>query len=479
MIAEQVALHPSFYVIDLSHFGSNAEQNRFATEFAEALYRIKAKNKSPLHLFLDEADSFAPQQPMPGEQRMLGAFQAIVRRGRIHGIGITLISQRAAVINKSVLTQTECLIVLQTTSPQDQKAIESWVKNNGSEDEKNNVLSSLASLPKGEAWIWSPSWLGTLKRIKIRDRLTYNSSATPKFEEGKRYVGPTLKPIDMEALSAQIKSTIQQAEENNPSILRARIKELEKELTTRNPSLPSVKMGEIEKLKDRILDLERELRAHSIRKGADSVKIGKAISILQNLHTINASEIVTHTIPENYSKGLEIEHRPPSSPTTINESEITLAKGERNLLAALVQWYPNGMTEGQMRTHAGLRKSGTFSTYKSTLRKKGLLEDKAGLLYATESALRFLGESIHSPKNTSEVLSIWMPKLSEGVRRMLQCLVDRRGESITDEELQTFAELKKSGTYSTYKAQLRTAQLITVIQGRVAANIETLLMERK
>ena len=35
--------------------------------------------------------------------------------------------------------------------------------------------------------------------------------------------------------------------------------------------------------------------------------------------------------------------------------------GARRLLAALSQWYPEGMTQGQLRAHAGLRKSGIIS----------------------------------------------------------------------------------------------------------------------
>jgi DNA helicase HerA-like ATPase len=107
--------HGGSFVIDMSMFESNAAQDRFAADFAERLYRAKASNRHPLHLMVDKADSFAPQKPQPGQQRMLGAFEAIVRRGRIRGLGATLISQRAAVINKNVLTQTECLIALQVT----------------------------------------------------------------------------------------------------------------------------------------------------------------------------------------------------------------------------------------------------------------------------------------------------------------------------------------------------------------------------
>jgi len=60
-------------------------------DLAEELHR---KNRNPLHLVIDEADAFAPQKPRPDETRMLGALDEIVRRGRIRGLGCTLVTQR-------------------------------------------------------------------------------------------------------------------------------------------------------------------------------------------------------------------------------------------------------------------------------------------------------------------------------------------------------------------------------------------------
>lgn len=95
------------------------------TDFAERLYH---KNRQPLHLVLDEADAFAPQRPMKGQERLLGAIEDLVRRGRARGIGVTLVTQRAAVLNKDVLTQAEVLVALRTIAPQDREAINAWIR---------------------------------------------------------------------------------------------------------------------------------------------------------------------------------------------------------------------------------------------------------------------------------------------------------------------------------------------------------------
>jgi hypothetical protein len=219
VIAELVVEHPGFYVIDLSDTESDAAQDRFATAFAQRLYRLKDKHREPLHLFIDEADSFAPQRPLEGQKVMLGAFEALVRRGGIRGIGMTLITQRPAVLNKNVLTQCEVIIALQTTSPQDQDAVDDWVKRNGTEEQRRELMTSLASLKQGEAWFYSPAWLEEFRRIRVRERVTFNSSATPKV--GERGVTPQkLAEVNLDELKGKIADAVAKAKENDPAELK-------------------------------------------------------------------------------------------------------------------------------------------------------------------------------------------------------------------------------------------------------------------
>src|SRR6185436_1164575 len=118
VIADWIAAERRSAVLDLSLFGKN-EQRRFVTDFAEQIYQ---RNREPLHLILDEADLWAPQRPK-GVERMLGAVEDLVRRGRARGIGLSLITQRPAVLNKDVLTQVSVLIALRIVGPQDRDAV--------------------------------------------------------------------------------------------------------------------------------------------------------------------------------------------------------------------------------------------------------------------------------------------------------------------------------------------------------------------
>ena len=126
--------------------------------------------------------------------------------------------------------------------------------------------------------------------------------------------------------------------------------------------------------------------------------------------------------------------------------------------------------------YAGLKKSGTYSAYKGDLRKYGFMEERDGECFATEAGIDWLGHDMPSPSTTEEVLAVWIPKLRLGARRMLQVLVGRKGEWMTDEELLEESDLLNSGTYSAYKTDLRTARLAITQGGRIAANKDPLFL---
>ncbi|OCX12637.1 MULTISPECIES: ATP-binding protein [Phyllobacteriaceae] len=180
-------------IIDTSEM-THGEKNRFLTPFLENLY---AKNKTALHLIVDEADEIASQRLADGEQRLFGAFDKIVRRGRIKGFRPVMISQRPAVIHKNVLSQIGTLIALKLTSPQDRKAIEEWVKGNADADQARAVMGSLPKLQRGEGWVWSPAD-DELELVKFLPIRTFDSSRTP--EVGETVVAPALTGVDVAAL---------------------------------------------------------------------------------------------------------------------------------------------------------------------------------------------------------------------------------------------------------------------------------------
>ena len=228
-------------LLDLSLL-RKSEVAHFMTDFLETLYRLKAREayRTPMMLVIDEADAIAPQKPMKGEERMLGAANDIVRRGGQRGIGCTLITQRSAVINKNVLTQAQVLIALRTIAAQDRAAIEAWIEVHGTAEQGRVLMDSLPALPTGDAWVWSPGWptsAGIFQRIHVDPIETFDSGATPKPGE-KRIEPKNLADVDLEALRKQMAATIERAAAEDPKKLRAEIAKLKRELAAKPAAAP-------------------------------------------------------------------------------------------------------------------------------------------------------------------------------------------------------------------------------------------------
>lgn len=371
-------------VIDLSET-TLGERHRFVERFAEHLFRV---NKQPLHLIIDEADEFAPQSGAPGTERMLGAIDRIVRRGRIKGFRVMLISQRPAVLNKNVLTQAETLVAMRLPSSQDRKAVELWIKGQADEDQAAEVMGSLASLQRGEGWIWSPA-ANVLSRVKFPKLTTFDSSRTP--EDGEQIQAPKkLAEVDLTAVRAALAEAVKEAAENDPKSLRARIKDLEKEVAGRglaaNVGIQSETIAQLER---KVQVLEATLDACGAESAertqrmiyrlfdrathiADQVTrdIGGIVQAIKDERTA-LEQRGPSEIPRNPTNPIAKSHTPPRPPTPGKRSP------HERILDAIAWWQATGIdrpTRVQVGCVARYTPSGgTFTRYVSALSSEGLV----------------------------------------------------------------------------------------------------------
>ena len=146
-------------VIDTSSLPSKAQEMTVITEFVPALQRAN-RDYGVRTIFLEEAEVVAPQQPMRDEVLCLHIMNNLVKRGGNWNLGCVMMTQRAASINKNILTQSDMLMIGRLTAPQDKAAIQEWVKKAAQTDESKKQLEkwydSLNELDRGEMWVWKP-----------------------------------------------------------------------------------------------------------------------------------------------------------------------------------------------------------------------------------------------------------------------------------------------------------------------------------
>lgn len=478
VIADFVTREQHPVVLDLSHF-NKADQIRFATAFAERLYH---KNRDPLHLVVDEADLFAPQaSPRGYEARMLGSMEDLARRGRARGIGMTLVTQRSAVLNKNVLTQIEVLMVMRTTSPQDRKAIKAWVDVHGEEDVWREMDANLPKLPIGTAYLWSPGWLDEFRLINVRTRKTFDSSATPKV--GQRRVEPKKRAeVDLDALSEQIADTIERAKKEDPAHLRQEITRLESELAQATSATPEPEIREVEvpvfppELKQAIRELLTGFSMNALERVTEAAK--RAEELIDKLDDDLGFEVaeVAHKPPAPTSR---LESQPPAprppAPTRPVEN-LGLSKAATALLTVLVSRHPMKLTRAQLSTLSGYKpKSSTYANALSALRTQGLMEEagrgRDAEMWPSEAGFKLVGDRPVAPKSPEEVRRGWLGVLPPTPRLMLEHLIGVYPKEIDRESLgEATGRSTTSSTFANGLSALRKNGLLEDVGRSVRAS---------
>jgi len=455
---------------------------RFLTEFAERLY---ARNREPLHVFCEEADEYIPQLVRGDAAKMVGAFERLVKRGGFRGIGVTLITQRSASLNKDVLTQIGTLIVLQTTSPQDRAAILGWVVQHALGKE---LVDGLPALAKGEAWVFSPAWLRILKKITFRRRRTFDSGATPEI--GVKLRPPaTLADVDLDKIRKSMAATIEKAKADDPRELRKRIQELERQLRDSKASAAAAPPKVVERVvevptlhraavRDIQVAIEDSMQKHAqtvatvlknMVGGVDDLVAEVAKKYPTRLNgraaelAVRASAGVRVTTPAPRAAG-----QPRPVPSAAPVSSGTLGKGERTVLAVLAQW-PDGRTHSELAFLAGYSaKASTLGVILSKLRAAGLVEPGQPIK-ATAGGLAAAGGVQELPRGR-QLLDHWLrhPRMGEGERKVVQALIEAYPDALTHDELAERTNYSPAAsTLGVILSKLRKLGLVEVGRRRV------------
>ncbi|BDC19505.1 DUF87 domain-containing protein [Acidianus sp. HS-5] len=142
-------------IIDMNEW--NDEAFNFLFKFLDIFWNLSKKYKANVFLVLEEAHEFIPQ----GERTKISEeITRVALRGRKRGIGMIMISQRSARVNKDVLTQSEIYFLHKVVHPVDFKVYREILPLKARE-----VSDTVKSLDVGEALFYMN---GRVEKVKIR-----------------------------------------------------------------------------------------------------------------------------------------------------------------------------------------------------------------------------------------------------------------------------------------------------------------------
>lgn len=449
-------------VLDVSQF-ITAEIKHFLTDFAESFFQAKKKFKSPVHLFLEECQTYIPQDTSDRQDpTMLNRWERLIKFFRNYGGGISMISQQPQSVNKKVLNLADTMFAMRTIGHHERAAILKWVKDVIESEE--NLVQALPKLPTGVAHIWSPLWLGISRDVKILPRKTFDASRTP--EVGEQAIEPqALSPIDVEALTKEIGAIIEQAKADDPKELRKQIAELQKQVaaktSTKETIVESIDRAELQRIaiaevqrilqdkiqpylkgffgsqNERIAKVQRDFSDAVIHLATIDSYCGGELSQPALAELPKALALVTPK-PSGVSKPLPVLLKPLKQAATASSNGFTasvdLPKGEKAVLVALAQ-YPEGAEGNQICVLTGY-KARSRDAYLQRLREKGFAERRGDSHLATQEGINALGNAFEALPTGTDLQQYWRERLPEGERKILELLLPYPLGAVSKESLE-------------------------------------------
>jgi len=152
------------------------------------LFEIRKTNRiPPFFLVIEEAHNFCPERGF-GEAQSSKIIRTIASEGRKFGLGIAIISQRSARVDKSVLSQTGSQIILQVTNPNDLKAVSHSFEGVSSETE-----DEVKNLPIGKALVIGAADYPLFVDVRVRKSKHGGRAQTFSFADAPKQAGYVAK----------------------------------------------------------------------------------------------------------------------------------------------------------------------------------------------------------------------------------------------------------------------------------------------
>ncbi len=151
-------------------------------KLAKDLFELRKQNKvPPFFLVVEEAHNYCPERSF-GEATSSKILRTIASEGRKFGLGLCVISQRPARVDKSVLSQCTTQLILKVTNPNDLKAVSSSVEGLTAESE-----AEIQNLPVGTALVTGLVDVPLFVNIRPR-RTSHGGRAVDILEQPKDFL---------------------------------------------------------------------------------------------------------------------------------------------------------------------------------------------------------------------------------------------------------------------------------------------------
>lgn len=451
-----------------------AHMVQFWIDFASTLFNA---NPGELYLVGDEFHNFAPKGKImdPESGKCLHWSNRLMSEGRGLGLICLIASQRPQKVHNDTLTCCETLVAMRVIHAADRKAVKVWIDGCGDPKLGKEMLESLAGIPRGAAYVWSPEIGYGPERVTFPMFETFDSFAPPQLQQKTNQQG--WASVDLGEVKEKLAKVVEEAKANDPAELKRKVAALTKELNAKAQSrkgaevkevireVPVLGKDDLRLLEVAIGNTERmrvgmEDYFHVAKATFDSLKA--ALQRIQNQHKqfpvrpgLAGSNNRNHVVLSVNAPRVAVRNPAPE-----NVSNGELGKAERLILTAAIQRHPRPSTNAQLALMAGYSvSSGGFNNSLGRLRSGGYLTGGGNANQVTQLGLDTLSDVPPLPTGP-ELLDIWRGRLGKAERTILEVVagipdgVDREQLAVQTGYSHT------SGGFNNALGKLRTLELI-------------------
>lgn len=174
-------------ILDVSDFRAD-DRMTFLLHYFESIWTLAGELRRPYQIFLEEAHNFIPQRTSTAVTDVL---VTIATEGRKRGLGIVMIGQRSARIDKDVLTQAGILFLHHVRHPSDTSVYQDIIP-----AERSWTKTITNELETGQAIVMIGA---SIMVSNIRPRHTFHAGYTPGMEDVQ---APDLHTLDDKTLAS-------------------------------------------------------------------------------------------------------------------------------------------------------------------------------------------------------------------------------------------------------------------------------------
>lgn len=378
-------------IIDLYELHPS-QRKLFVKNFLDAMVNAPKSLWHDCIIVIDEAHVFAPEK---GNSEALDAVISLCTLGRKRGFCPILATQRLSKLHKDAAAECNNKLIGRTNLDVDLKRASEELGFN-----TKDQVQSLRKLQAGEFFMYGPAISQDVEKVKVGDVFTSHPSGGNRIAKGVTPPTAKIKKV-LGALADLPEEASKQLKTEDD--LRREVTRLRTELTVAQKSTGAPSPEVIAKaVSEAVSAKERAFESEIRNTVAPYIKvvnqIAKAVAPFAEGITVDSSNIIP-VLKRASERVNNVGSLPPMSEQTFAEDlknvkvidhDKSLTGGALRMVEVLTSKYPMKFTKSQLGIFSKMKHtSGSFGTYLSTIRSRGLIVEEGNYFIASDRSLQW------------------------------------------------------------------------------------------